>query len=550
MIRQILFVGRPFMKNSENGWDEILIVDDMPANIRILGQLLRSRYHIRIATSGEQALSIAATENPPDLILLDVMMPGMDGYEVCRRLKKNTRLSHIPVIFITAKGEVEDETKGLEMGAVDYIVKPFSPSITLARVKTHLELKRQRDELAQMTLDLTELNHMKDNLLAVCSHDLRSPLNGILGFADLLLEKEYLDPEDREGLTHIKASGNVLLGLINDILDLSKARAEQVELKMEPVSLVAVVKTSISALKHLAIGKGQTLHFEDQSGDAAILGNASTLGRVFNNLLSNAIKFTPEKGTIRVTVEPGPEGKVWAKVIDTGIGIPEEKIPYLFDQFTQTSQSGTSGEQGTGLGMSIVKEILEKHEVPISVESKSGKGTCFKLIFSLSQQLPAPSSDTARLSAEPEPERVEKKKHLKILLAEDNPVNQKLGEKMLSKEGHTVVVAKDGEEALTRYTASPDGFDLIFMDVQMPRMNGLEGTKAIRDFEAAKPDGVDNSGLAPQFPGKRIPIVAMTGSALEGDREKCLGAGMDDYLIKPINKKRILEMVQKWAPKL
>jgi len=465
-------------------------------------------------------------------------------------LKKNTRLSHIPVIFITAKGEVEDETKGLEMGAVDYIVKPFSPSITLARVKTHLELKRQRDELAQMTLDLTELNHMKDNLLAVCSHDLRSPLNGILGFADLLLEKEYLDPEDREGLTHIKASGNVLLGLINDILDLSKARAEQVELKMEPVSLVAVIKTSISALKHLSVGKGQTLHLEDQSGDAAILGNASTLGRVFNNLLSNAIKFTPEKGTIRVTVEPGPEGKVSAKVIDTGIGIPEEKIPYLFDQFTQTSQSGTSGEQGTGLGMSIVKEILEKHEVPISVESESGNGTCFKLIFSLSQQLPGPSSGPALLSAEPEAVRVEKKKHLKILLAEDNPVNQKLGEKMLSKEGHRVVVAKDGEEALTRYTASPDGFDLIFMDVQMPRMNGLEGTKAIRDFEAAKPDGVDKSGLVPQLPGKRIPIVAMTGSALEGDREKCLGAGMDDYLIKPINKKRILEMVQKWAPKL
>ncbi len=554
LIRQILFVRGPFMKNSENGRDEILIVDDMPANIRILGQLLRSQYQIRIATSGEQALSIAASENPPDLILLDVMMPGMDGYEVCRRLKKDTRLSNIPVIFITAKGEAEDETKGLEMGAVDYIVKPFSPSITLARVKTHLELKRQRDELAQMTLDLTELNHMKDNLLAVCSHDLRSPLNGILGFADLLLEKEYLDPEDREGLTHIKASGNVLLGLINDILDLSKARAEQVELKMEPVSLVAVIKTSISALKHLAVGKGQALDFEDQSDDAAILGNASTLGRVFNNLLSNAIKFTPEKGTIRITVEPGPEGKVRARVIDSGIGIPDEKIPYLFDQFTQTSQSGTSGEQGTGLGMSIVKEILEKHKVPISVESESGKGTCFKLTFSLSQQLPAPASGTGsgsgRLSVEPEPVWVEKKKHLKILLAEDNPVNQKLGKKMLSKGGHTVVVAKDGEEALTRYTTSPGGFDLIFMDIQMPRMNGFEGTKAIRDFEAQKPDGVDNGAFVPQSSSKRIPIVAMTGNALEGDREKCLGAGMDDYMIKPINKKRILEMVQKWAPEL
>ncbi|MCP4578107.1 MAG: response regulator [Deltaproteobacteria bacterium] len=528
------------MENSEKGPDKILIVDDMPANIRILGQLLRAKYHIRIATSGEKALAIAASEKPPDLVLLDIMMPGMDGYEVCRRLKKDARLSHIPVIFITAKGEVEDETKGLEIGAVDYIVKPFSPSIIMARVKTHLELKRQRDDLAQMTLDLTELNHMKDNLLAVCSHDLRSPLNGILGFADLLLEKEYLDPEDREGLKHIKASGNVLLGLINDILDLSKVRAEQVELKLEPVSLVEVIKTSISALKHLAMGKRQALHLKDQSGDVAILGNASSLGRVFNNLLSNAIKFTPEEGTIRVTIEPGPDGKVLAKVIDTGIGIPQDKIPYLFDQFTQTSQSGTGGEQGTGLGMSIVKEILGKHGVPITVESEEGKGTCFKLTFSLSQQAPAGSSESLS---------VEKKKHLKILLAEDNPVNQKLGEKMLGKAGHEVIVANDGEEAFMRYTASPEDFDIIFMDIQMPRMNGFEGTAAIREFETAKLDGADNAALDLQSSGKRIPIVAMTGNALEGDREKCLSAGMDDYMVKPINKKLILEMVQKWAAK-
>ena len=538
------------MKNSENGREKILIVDDMPANIRILGQLLRDRYDIRIANGGKKALAIAASENPPDLVLLDIMMPDMDGYEVCRRLKKDERLRNIPVIFITAKGEVEDETKGLEIGAVDYIIKPFNPSIIMARVKTHLELKRQRDELAQMTLDLTELNHMKDNLLAVCSHDLRSPLNGILGFADLLLEKEYLESEDRESLTHIKASGNVLLGLINDILDLSKVRAEQVELKMEPLSLVNVIKTSISALKHLAMGKRQSLDFEDRAGDAAILGNASTLGRVFNNLLSNASKFTPEEGSIRVNIEPGADGKVWAKVIDTGIGIPEDKIPYLFDQFTQTSQSGTSGEQGTGLGMSIVKEILHKHGVPLEVESEEGKGTCFKLTFSPSKQAPAASPDGVRLSSHYEPLPLEKKKHLKILLAEDNPVNRKLGEKMLGKAGHEVTVANDGEEALMRYTASPEDFDLIFMDIQMPRMNGFEGTKAIREFEATKPEGVDHAALGLQSSGKRVPIVAMTGNALEGDREKCLSAGMDDYMIKPINKKLILEMVQKWAPKL
>ena len=528
------------MENSENDLETILIVDDMPANIKILGQLLRSQYDIRIATGGERALAIVASENPPDLVLLDIMMPDMDGYEVCRQLKKDPRSKDIPVIFITAKGEVEDETKGLEIGAVDYIVKPFSPPIVEARVKTHLELKRQRDELTKMNLDLTELNHMKDNLLAVCSHDLRSPLNGILGFADLLLEKEYLEAEDREGLTHIKASGKVLLGLINDILDLSKARAEQVELEMTPMLLSDVIKTSISALKHLAVGKGQALHFVDQPDDVVILGNESGLGRVFNNLLSNAIKFTPEKGTVRISIDSGPDGKIWAKVIDTGIGIPEDKIPYLFDQFTKTSQSGTSGEQGTGLGMSIVKEILEKHAVPIEVESEEGKGTCFKLAFSLSKEAPVESPEAVQPPVPSGPSRTEKKNHLKILLVEDNPVNQKLGQKMLGKEGHEVTVANNGEEALMLYTASPEDFDLIFMDIQMPRMNGFEGTGAIREFEAANP-GERGSG-------KRIPIVAMTGNTLEGDRGKCLEAGMDDYIIKPINKKLLLEMVQKWAP--
>jgi CheY-like chemotaxis protein/two-component sensor histidine kinase len=535
------------MQDVENGREKILIVDDMPVNIRILGQLLRARYHIRVATSGEKALAIAVSENPPDLVLLDIMMPVMDGYEVCRRLKSDPRSSNIPVIFITAKESVEDETKGLETGAVDYIVKPFTPSIVMARVRTHLELKRRRDELAQMTRDLTELNHMKDNLLAVCSHDLRSPLNGILGFADLLLEKEYLEPEDKEGLTHIKASGNLLLGLINDILDLSKARAEQVELEMEPLSLSEVVGHSISSLKHMTVRKDQKLHLENHCSQAQILGNASGLGRVFNNLLSNAIKFTPEKGSIRVVIEPESEDKVRVKVIDTGIGIKEEKIPYLFDQFTRTSQSGTGGEQGTGLGMSIVKEILTKHGVPIEVKSKEGKGTSFALTFVLSGKISVRNPDAEELSSPERPLPVQKKRYLKILLADDNLVNRKLGEKMLSKEGHRVTAAKDGEEALTLYTAAPEAFDLVSMDIQMPVMDGLEGAKAIRRFEATnhKPGGSPDS----QSSVKRVPIVAMTGNAMAKDREKCLAAGMDDYMIKPIKKEMIAKMVQKWAAK-
>jgi CheY-like chemotaxis protein len=526
------------MKDSTRGRDTILIVDDMPANIKILGQLLRVQYDVRIATGGEKALAVAGSDSPPDLVLLDIMMPGMDGYEVCRRLKTDSRLKDIPVIFITAKGEVEDETKGFEIGAVDYIIKPFSPSIVMARVRTHLALKRQRDKLAKMARDLTELNHMKDNLLAVCSHDLRSPLNGILGFADLLLEKAYLEPEDRDGLAHIKASGNVLLGLVNDILDLSKARAEQVDLKKEPLLLSEVVETSIRSLKHLAIRKKQTLAYEDQSEGCRILGNASALGRVFNNLLSNAIKFTPEEGTVRVAIETAHKGGIRAKITDTGIGIPQDRIPYLFDQFTRTSQMGTGGEPGTGLGMSIVKEILEKHEAPIEVESEPGRGSCFTLTFPSCEQVSVENSKPVQAAPRSEP--------IRILLAEDNPVNRKLGEKMLGKQGHEVVVAEDGEEAVSLFTDSSQNFDLILMDIQMPRMDGFQGTRAIRAFESARFPEVGAGD--PPAPGRRIPIVAMTGHARAEDREKCLAAGMDDFMTKPINKDQVIEMVRKWVP--
>jgi CheY-like chemotaxis protein/two-component sensor histidine kinase len=510
-----------------------LVVDDSGVARHIVSEYLRREgLSVIQAEDGVEALDILHRRaGEIDIVITDLVMPRMDGCQLTRSIRGELNLSDLPVIFLTANADQSQLLEVFKAGATDHLVKPFAKEELLARITVHLERNRLSQNLRNMVNELTDLNRMKDNLLAVCSHDLRSPLNGILGFADMLLEKDYLDSEDREGLTHIKTSGNVLLGLINDILDLSKAKAEQAELKMDPIVLSQVIQTSVNSLGRMAAGKSQTIQLQDRCEGAIIMGNASGLGRVFNNLLSNAIKFTPENGTIHLTIEPDPSNNVHVRVIDTGIGIAEDKIPYLFDQFTSTSQSGTSGEVGTGLGMSIVKEILEKHGVPIEVESEAGKGTCFTLTFPLTSEAPNDNTVATRpIASAPSGEE----KQLNILLAEDNPVNQKLAEKMLSKSGHKVTVAGNGKEAFHKYIDSPIKIDLIFMDVQMPEMDGLESTRAIRDFEKEK----DVLG---------VPIVAMTGQAMDGDREKCLETGMDDYIVKPISKTVVLDIIEKWT---
>jgi len=512
-----------------------LVVDDSGVARHIVTEYLRREgLTIIQAEDGQEALDILRRQaGEIDMVITDLNMPRMDGCQLVRSVRGELNLSDLPVIFLTASADESELLEVFKAGATDHLVKPFAKEELLARIRVHLERNRLNQNLRTMVHELTDLNRMKDNLIAVCSHDLRSPLNGILGFADMLLEKDYLESEDREGLTHIKTSGNVLLGLINDILDLSKAKAEQAELKLDPIVLHQVIQTSVNSLGQMAAGKSQTISLEDQCERAVIMGNASGLGRVFNNLLSNAIKFTPDNGTIHLTIEPGPLGKVQVKVVDTGIGIPEDKIPFLFDQFTSTSQSGTSGEVGTGLGMSIVKEILEKHEVPIEVKSETGKGTCFTLTFPLTDENPIDNSVSTKPVVCAPSEISIGQKQLNILLAEDNPVNQKLAEKIFTKSGHKVTVAGNGKEAFLKYSTSPEKVDLIFMDIQMPEMDGLESTRAIREFEQKN-----------SLP--KVPIVAMTGQAMEGDRENCLKTGMDDYIVKPINKTVLLEMIQKF----
>ena len=426
------FVTKPFAKGAilaavnkllkpvtlSQGLTALVVDDSKIARAVVSAHLKREGLSIIEVENGVEAFEILSDQdNEIDMVITDLEMPKMDGRELAGKIRNELNMSDLPIIFLTANSDRSELIEVFKAGATDYLIKPFAKEELLARITVQLERNRLTRQLREMVNELVDLNLMKDNVLAVCSHDLRSPLNGILGFTNLVLKKDYLETEDREALTHIETSGNLLLGLINDILDLSKARAEQVELKMDPISLPAAVRTSIIALKHMADGKQQQLQLTVDCPDAMISGNSSGISRVFNNLLSNAIKFTPENGQISVDIESAPDEHVVVKMTDTGIGIPKEKIPCLFDQFTRASQTGTSGEKGTGLGMSIVKEILERHSADIEVISREGKGTCFKLTFSRITAAPE------YIGLEPENTGANEKQH-RILIEDDISSNR------------------------------------------------------------------------------------------------------------------------------
>lgn len=507
-----------------------LVVDDSNTARQIVKRSLKQEgLNVIDCEDGIQALEIICKNMAEiDIVITDLMMPSMDGDELCRKIREELDLHNLPVIVLTATPDHARLLDVFKAGATDYLVKPFVAEELLARITVHLDRTQLTKRLGQTVQELRDLNEMKDNLLAVCSHDLRSPLNGILGFCNLLLEKDYLKDEDKEGLAQIKSSGDYLLNLINDILDLSKFQSSDAKLEVGPLSLAELIQNSIQAMKNLAHGKNQKIKMIDKSQNSIIQANATAMMRVINNLLSNAIKFTPEKGKINFIIETTSPTHIMITIQDTGIGIAEDKMPQLFDKFTSLSQTGTAGEESTGLGLSIIKEIIEKHNGTITASSKPGKGSCFKIV------LPLPESGSEKFKngkieselsqtvhKEPKPATV---KQCKILLAEDNPVNIKLARIILTREGHQVSVARNGVEAVA--AAKKADFDIIFMDMEMPKMNGLAATRKIRKA------GITDT-----------PIVALTSNTGQGAVDACMSAGMNDFLTKPFTPDSLKEKI-------
>jgi CheY-like chemotaxis protein len=364
-------------------------------------------------------------------------------------------------------------------------------------------------------------NRAKSDFLAVMSHEMRTPMNAIIGMTDLTLQLP-ISKEARENLEIIKTASRTLLELINDILDLSRIERGQLEIDSEPFDLRLVLKDVYVLYEITARNKG--IAFECNcsiSGDAVYIGDPLRIKQVVINLVGNAIKFT-KKGFVRLSVDIIDElDELGRKTLlftveDSGIGIPADRLEDIFDAFVQADSSTSRHFGGTGLGLNISKRLVELMGGRIGVESDLGKGSKFRF------SIPLVPTETEKLVRPLDhfDELTEDSANYKILIAEDNEFNQILIRKVLEKVGHKVEIVNNGKDVIGMLRSGQ--YDLILMDVMMPEMDGFEATRLIRN---------DASGII----NNKIPIIAMTAHAMQGDRERCLSAGMNDYVAKPIN---------------
>lgn len=327
------------------------------------------------AGNGKQALDMIP-EARPDLILLDVMMPGLDGFEVCEQLKKDPETKDIPVIFLTARVDTTDVIKGFDLGAVDYVTKPFKGAELLSRIKTHLELKFARESLK-------ELNATKDKLFSIIAHDLRNPLQVLMFSADLLSRNydDYDENKKKEFIRKIFIGTNQLSDLLDNLLGWARSQRGIIETEIEKIHISTLAEENVTLFKDLAEKKNVRLTSEVDSGYYAF-ADRNMVHIIIRNLVSNAIKFTPTGGEVKITASANFDS-MQICVVDTGVGIPAEDISNLFRIDKQKTTLGTAKEKGSGLGLILCKEFAEKNHGTIDVTSIPGEGSSFKVSLPL-----------------------------------------------------------------------------------------------------------------------------------------------------------------------
>jgi signal transduction histidine kinase len=363
----------------------ILVVDDTPANLKLLDGMLREcGYRVRPVTNGLGALRAVASE-PPDLILLDISMPDMDGYEVCRRLKADPATAEIPILFISALTGADDKVRAFEAGGLDYVSKPFQLAEVAARVRTHLQLRAQQRQLQESLHRQRELEHMRDQLTHMIAHDMRSPLLALKLTIDLLRAGPSSD--DPMLLDGARIEVSLLVEMVSQMLDVSRMEAGALNLNPENVNLTALATGVLASLKPLARERSVTIE-APESVTAPV--DRELIRRVVANLLGNAFKFASPRGRVSLRIEPGPDF-IRIAVTDDGAGIAPEHHARIFEKFGQVEANRQ--KYGTGLGLTFAKMAVEAHGGEIGVISAVGQGSTFWFTLPLARPAgPAPAA--------------------------------------------------------------------------------------------------------------------------------------------------------------
>ena len=528
----------------------VLLADDNADMREYVGRLLLPHYQVIAVADGIAALD-EARQRRPDLVLSDVMMPGLDGFALLRELRSDPATRTVPIVMLSARAGEESRVEGLEAGADDYLVKPFSGKELRARVSANLELARMRKESAardqekadakrlldierQAREEAERAGRMKDEFLATLSHELRTPLNAILGWSYILSSGQRSESQLKDGLNTIERNARAQTRIIEDLLDMSSIISGKVRLDVRRVDLSQVLQNALATVRPAAEAKGTVLQVILDPLAGSVSGDPDRLQQVFWNLLSNAVKFTPQGGLVQLNLER-VNSHLQVCVSDSGEGISPQFLPYVFDRFRQSDASTTRQHGGLGLGLAIAKQLIELHGGTVLARSAGiGQGATFIVSLPLIAAHERETPSRRRPAANNLPDEAipcAAIAGLKVLVVDDEPDARALIRALLEEYEAQVVVAGTAAEGLDLLRARRP--DVLVSDIGMPGEDGYELIRQVRRLG--------------HHDGGATPAVALTAYARSEDRMKAVMAGFQHHVSKPVDPNELITMIASLA---